>query len=287
MSVDRRRSRRAHRRPGAQTVAARCLLIRPAGRKVVRRGKVVVDDRVLPDGRADDGVATLAKGVEQEVQVIGAGSRPMARCHPTHRRARPRLVDRRRGAVHPSPSRLLQRGPDPRLYPRGIGAYSSSLEHVSQVGTVTLLAPAPISMCTDLGRLVSGLRQSVFPPALPTEKSSIASFDAPPPIRTRTGTPMGLNSVTSLAPSTDPNPNGPVRSRQPRLEPRGPSRYLQAPQFDVLEVGHDVGHPLTGLDGPGIRPESVIVPSVRWKLGRYVTVTVPSSIRNPGVFPSK
>jgi hypothetical protein len=37
----------------------------------------------------------------------------------------------------------------------------------------------------------------------------------------------------------------------------------------------------------GIRPESVIVPSVRWKLGRYVTVTVPSSIRNPGVFPSK
>ena len=54
-----------------QSVAAGSLLVRPARRERGGRGQLVVDDRLLPEGRSDDRVPAVAKGIEQEVQVVG------------------------------------------------------------------------------------------------------------------------------------------------------------------------------------------------------------------------
>jgi hypothetical protein len=44
--------------------------------------------------------------------------------------------------------------------------------------------------------------------------------------------------------------------------------------------------PMSASIAHGTRPESVISPRVGWRLGRYLTVTVPPSTRTSGTFPS-
>src|SRR6266511_2582162 len=81
----------------------------------------------------------------------------------------------------------------------------------------------------------------------------MASFEAPPPMRTRTGTPTGRISSTLLAPP-DPDPDRLLRPRQPQLHLGRACGDLQVPELQVLEVGDDVRHPHVAPNGPGNPP---------------------------------
>ena len=113
----------------------------------------------------------------------------------------------------------------------------------------------------------------------------MASFEAAAPDADpdrHTGGPDQLDVAGS---GTDPNPNGCLRSRQLHLEPGGASGDLQAGELQLLEVGHYIGHPHAGVDRPWDSPRERDLAAVGWRLGRYLTVTVPPSTRMSGSFP--
>src|SRR5215207_4099333 len=59
--------------------------------------------------------------------------------------------------------------------------------------------------------------------------------------------PGGPDQLEVAGSGTDPNRDGRLGARQPHLEPGDASGDLQMGELQVLEIGHDVGHPHTGL----------------------------------------
>jgi hypothetical protein len=146
---------------------------------------------------------------------------------------------------------------------------------------------------TDLD-VIAALHQVVVgappvgpPPAGPDAELVDGQLGGPAPDADPDGhTPMGRISSTLLAPApirTGTAAFGRGSRASSRETPPEISRPVSSRPWRSATTS-DI--PMLALIAHGICPESIISPRGRWRLGRYLTVTVPPSTRTSGTLPS-